>query len=205
MPALPNTALPGHKRVKDRTEAALARLHEDRDTEFKQSTPYDKLEGTLVRSCLAMANLSGGGQIYIGVREGENAFEVVGISKADLDTYEQDQLAARINVHSSSPLRVQLLTHTTVAGEVVLVVDVAEAKTLPILCKADGKGVEKGKWYVRPFGEAATRTVQSAEEMQDVIIRVVESQARDLAAQARRVIPEGSAGTDRFDREIEGL
>jgi len=53
--AIPDSSLPGHKRLDDRVRAALDRCQESMSVDFKESCPWEQLKYHVVKNVLAWA------------------------------------------------------------------------------------------------------------------------------------------------------
>ena len=135
--------------------ADMAGDKERRDMEFKESTPWKDLKCVLTRTIMAMANLSGGGEIIIGIKEvpGRRP-DLVGMSKEDFDSYNPDDIASFVNEYAEPSVDV-VPRKITSRGKHYVVLDVEEFNEIPIICKKDGRKsckdhLRRGSIYHRP-------------------------------------------------------
>lgn len=212
MSALARTTQPGHGALRQRVEDALARCHEERDIDFKQSAPWSGLKAKLVRHCLAMANLRDGGIIVVGVREDGDRWDSSGITKSDLLTFNPDVVQDELKKFASSAIRTTFAVHEQRDGKEYLIIHVHTASELPIVCTRNGSGgLVAGGFFVRPAdGRPRSQRVESAEDMREVLLFAAERLARRLVEQARRIgaLESGKSGvvvSDAFDAELGDL
>jgi predicted HTH transcriptional regulator len=209
--AFPTTEMPGHETLRDRVRAALDRLIEAPDVDFKQSAEWEALRVKIIKGVLAMGNLRDGGIIVVGVAERGHNWELEGISDAHLATYETDIVHDSLDQYVSPASNVEVVLHEH-NGKRYLVFHVHEFEALPFICKKDGEGLIRGGMYVRPAaGRPRTERIQSAEDMRDLLSLASEKGARRILEQMRRldVAPPPDVIRERgmtdYDRELGEL
>jgi predicted HTH transcriptional regulator len=109
--AFPTTEMPGHETLRDRVRAALDRLIEAPDVDFKQSAEWEALRVKIIKGVLAMGNLRDGGIIVVGVAERGHNWELEGISDAHLATYETDIVHDSLDQYVSPASNVEVVLH----------------------------------------------------------------------------------------------
>jgi hypothetical protein len=129
---IPNADLPGHKALKDRTQLALDLCQEQPGIDFKRFQPWDAMKWRLIKTCLAMANLRGGGLIVIGVTEGSSAWELDGITPEHLATYDVDLVVDAVNMFASPHVDLDLVLMRHASGKDFLALQVREFELAPI-------------------------------------------------------------------------
>src|SRR3954463_2221297 len=97
----------GHRRLKERVEAALDRAIEEPQIDFKESATWDTLKWKITKSVLGMGNLREGGIVVVGVSERSDIWELDGITEADLGTFDADEIAAHLDKYVSPAPRVE--------------------------------------------------------------------------------------------------
>lgn len=141
---------PDATKIKD-----ITGLRERRNVEFKESTPWTNLRCVLTRTIMAMANLKGGGRIIIGVKEDSSKTPVpVGMTKEDIDSYNQDDISSFVNEYAE-PSVVVVPHKRAYGGKEYVILDVEEFDEVPIVCKKDGRKsceghLRRGSIYHRP-------------------------------------------------------
>lgn len=210
MPAIPPSNSIGHKALSERVGFALSRLHEDTDIEFKRCAPWNTLKFSIVKSALAMANLSGGGIIVVGVAQERDAWRVAGITADDLKTFDPDIVLDQVNAFASPSIRLTMIRHA-VSGDIeLLVLEVQPFDSSPVVCKKngpDGEGLTSGTIYIRPAGgKAESRPIRNAEETHDLLDRAAEIRSRRFLERAGRLgMRAGETERQRFTEELGNL
>jgi predicted HTH transcriptional regulator len=191
MPAIPSSDSSGHRGLSERANFAMSRLLEDTDIEFKRSEPWDTLKLGIVKSSLAMANLSRGGIIVVGVAQEQDAWRVKGIAASDLETFDPDIVLDQVNAFASPSIRLTLVRHFISDGTELLVLEVQPFESSPIVCKKngpDGAGLTIGAIYIRPpGGKPESRPIRTAEELHDLLDRAAEIRSHNFLERADRL------------------
>ena len=188
---------------------AIQQLVETRDTEFKESQPYENLRWKLMKSCMAMANLRDGGLIVLGVSERNGRPEATGIQPLHEATYNQDDLIALVNRHAKPPvsLRLRFVAHNDIR---FIGLEVEAASPGPIICfrdtppEAGDARMYEGNIPVRSLDRIATTRLVNAELMAELVEIAAEKRAAQIIATAQRIglrMPDAAA--DQFRRERE--
>jgi predicted HTH transcriptional regulator len=207
MSAIPRSTLPGHKLLHEKVVAALDRCTESQDVEFKESCPFSDIKHKIATTCMAMANQRDGGVIIIGVSERAQSYALLGISPADLATYNEDVMNAFINRYASPSMRVHLV-EVEHGGHSFLAISVPEFERSPIICKSEHpqSALYRGTIYVRPLGNPRTERPMDASELAHVIELAAEKRAIEIVQQGRRaglILP--SDDSSKFNAELDGL
>lgn len=209
MPAIPSSALPGHKQLHERVVGSLDLCQESQSVEFKESAPWDTLKSKVVKTSLAMANLRDGGVIVVGASERGNTWDLSGIAPDDLETYDVDTVVDTVNSFGSPHVDLDIVTVAYRNGKTFLAIQAREFDKSPVVCKKagpTGSGIEAGHVFVRPPGVAQTRRVQHASDMELLLALAAEKRAREILEQAGRVgLTARASAAEQFDRELEGL
>ena len=208
MSPIPQSSLPGHKRLHERAVLALNRCQELQAIDFKESCAWQGLQWRIIKTLLAMANLRDGGILIVGVSERGDDWELTGITTQHLETFDVDTIVGVTNSFASPFIELDIVTvqHNDTK---FLVIQAAEFSDSPIVCKKNGppeKGLFEGAVYVRPPGLARTTRITSAAEMHDLLELAAEKRARRILEQSRRVgIVPAAPSTEQFDEELAGL
>jgi Divergent AAA domain. len=189
---LPTTELDGHRDLGDRANAALDRLIEEPDIEFKESAAWDVLKWAIVKTVMAMGNLRDGGMILIGVSQ--RADPEHGMTEEDLATFDPDVLAAMLDKYIEPVPECELAVHPR-ADKKYLVLNVAGFDEAIFVCKKNGpegndQGLERGAVYLRPPGVPRTErvfSVRDMESMRSLLQVVAEKEAQRILRQGRRI------------------
>ncbi len=178
---------------------------EDREYEFKQGQPWDELKLKIVKSVLAMANLSGGGRIIIGVSENPTtrAYEPSKMTEDDSNTYKQDDVSQYVNEYAEPYIGLDL-KHFSKDSVHFVVIDVSEFENEPIICKkSHDKGIYRGRVYCRTHKKAESSPDISASEMREIIELAVD---KGIRKQMRRLDSYGiRPGVSNFEKERKGF
>lgn len=206
---IPTADLPGHKALRERSLLALDLCQEQPGIDFKRSEPWDALKWRLIKTCLAMANLRGGGLIVVGVTEGPSSWELHGIEPAHLATYDVDLVVDAVNAFASPHVDIDLVLVRHATGKDFLSLQVREFELAPIICRKNGPEnikdkLEEGTVYVRPPGMAKTTKVTQAAQMADLLQLAAEKQARRLLEMGARVgLQPAESDLSAFEKELK--
>lgn len=171
---------------------SLQRPVETRDTEFKESQPFESLKWRLVKTCMAMANLRDGGRIIIGVSERSGRLEPVGMHRDHEAGYIQDDLYALVNRHARPPVELTLrfIEHD---GKRFVGVEIRAFERVPVFCGVDtppesGKDrLRVGDIPGRTRDRIATSKIHDADLVAEIIEAAAEKRAGEIIATAQRV------------------
>jgi len=191
---------------------AIRRPVETRDTEYKESQPLDVLKWKLVKSCMAMANLRGGGRLIIGVNQRSGALSPDGVHSENEPDYDQDDLLALVNRYARPPvtLTVRIVEDS---GKRFIAIEVQEFERTPVMCgvptppEAGSDGLQVGNVPVRSRDRVATTRIADADLMAEVLEIAAEKRAAQIIATAQRIglrAPEGAAAAFAAERDEFG-
>lgn len=209
MAPIPQSTLPGHRRLHERAVGALELCQESQGVEFKESAPWDVLKGKLTRTCMAMANLRDGGIIIVGVSQQGDSWELAGVDASHLASYDVDVLVSHVNSFASPYVDLDIVTVDYASGKRFLAIQSREFAHTPIVCKKNGptgSDVKEGDVYVRTAGVVQTTPIMRAVDMQDLLNLAAEKRAREILEQGRRVgLAPSTSAAERFARELGDL
>jgi len=210
MPAIPSSNSTGHRRLSERADFALSRLQEESDLDFKQSATWETLQISIIKTSLAMANLSRGGIVVVGVAQDEDAWRVTGVRDADMQTFDPDNILDQINAFASPYIRMTTVRHSVSGCPDLLVLEIQPFDTTPVICKKNGperSGIKAGTVYIRPAGgKAETRAVATAQEMHDLLDRAAELRSRVFLERTGRLgMIVGETDREMFKKERGNL
>lgn len=184
---------------------------EERNLEYKGAVAWNEKEfmGKLCKTIMAMSNLRDGGAIVIGVEEQpKGTWTPTGISTADADTFNQDDMADFVNGYSSpsAQFAVRKFEHEE---HLYVIIEVRQFAEIPIVCRKTGPAkLRPGALYTRSFKKVETAEVSSEEEMREILQMAGDRAAKAFyeRAQAVGIMPvDESAATEMFDAQIGDL
>lgn len=195
---------------RDPAIAALSAGVELRNTEFKESQPFDVLRWKIIKTAMAMANLRDGGQIIIGAHQRNGPLELDGIHADCEATYDADDVLEAINKFANPPVtatvRVMLFDERR-----FVVIQVAPFERTPVICRRgtpDGVSdvMRRGDIFVRSRDRIATTRLVDDDLMAELVEVAAERRAAQIIGTAQRAglrMPEHDAVA--FAREREGF
>ena len=177
----------------DRILTAIRYGVEARDVEFKRSAPFSDYRWKIVRTCMAMANLRGGGVIIIGVaQDKDRRYLWEGVKPEHVSTYTQDAVYNIVN-HYARPV-VSLRVRTIVVdGKQYVGIEVDMFERRPIICgvptpqEAGKDGVPLGAFVARTRETISTSVVGDPDLVDEIIDIGMEMRAAELIASAQRI------------------
>jgi len=187
--------------------------YERRGVEFKPPGPRtDKyLLAKVARAVLGMANRRDGGLVIIGVEENKKVLNPIGLTHADLATWNYDDVSASIGVYADPTVKLDLeiKEHN---NHFFVVLHAQEFEEIPILCKQDySKDKEvvlrKGACYVRSRHKPETSEIPSQEDMRDLLDLAIDKGVRKFLARAHRlgltsITPAAPDDSDLFEAQL---
>jgi predicted HTH transcriptional regulator len=176
----------------DRIVAALQRPVETRDTEFKESRPFEALRWKLVKACIAMANLRGGGRIIIGVAEQDGWPKLDGMVREHEAGYTQDDLYALVNRYARPFVRLEV-RFVEFDRKRFIGIEIREFERSFIFCgnampqEAGNSRLLVGDIPARSLDAIATTKVHDADLVAELIEIAAEKRAADIISTAQRI------------------
>lgn len=211
---IPTSDLHGHKLLKDKVWYILDRCQESQSIEFKRSAQWDDLRWSIIKTCMAMANLRDGGLFVVGVSENGDTWDLSGIQDEHLQSFDLDTIVSQIDSYASPHVDVDIVLVLYRNDKSFLVIDVHEFFDTPIVCKKNGPNtlrntpdaLSAGDIYVRPTGLPRTTRISDASQLHDLLELAAEKRARRLLEQAQRIgMAAADTSSQQFDKELEGL
>jgi hypothetical protein len=191
MSAIPTSDMPGYKHLHERVIGALDRCQESQAIEFKESVDWNSSKWQLIRTVMAMGNLRDGGIIVIGASERNENWELNGIEKNHLSTYDVDDITDTINKYASPPMQVEIVRVKYKNEKEFLAFQIHEFENTPYVCKkncpTDINLLHEGEIYIRPYGKPQTKKVTNAQEMHDLLELAAENRARSIIEKSLRI------------------
>lgn len=166
----------------------VALKHELPGVECKPPGPGTdkKLQAWVIRAILGMANRRDGGLVIIGVEDSLTSLKPVGISAADLTSWERyDDLASSVAEYADPSINFEAEIHEYSGNKFVLII-VEEFEDFPVLCKKDYSAIlRKGACYVRSRRKPETIEIPSQEDMRDLLDLATEKRLRKFVTLAK--------------------
>ena len=146
-----------------------------------------RLLAQVVKAVLGMANIREGGTIIIGVSEGEDSLNQVGLEPADLSTWSYDNFADQLARYADPGISFELETKEY-DGKKYVLIKVEEFGEIPVLCKKAYEGVLRvGACYVRTRRKPETSELPTQTEMRELLDMATEKGVRRYLDQLRRL------------------
>ena len=154
---------------------------EERNLEYKQSMSWTNIatKVKIAKSAMAMANISDGGYIVIGVRKNGEVYEPEGIQKNHADSFNQDEVMLWINEYADPYVELTVYL-AEIAGKTFIVIQVQEFDQMPVVCKRNCEDLKRGDIFTRSRRKYETARVGSQNEMREIIDLAVDKQIRRL-------------------------
>ena len=154
---------------------------EERNLEYKQSMGWADLatKVKIAQSAMAMANISGGGYIVIGVKKNGEVYEPEGMQEEHANSFKQDDVITWVNEYADPYIELTVIT-TTRDDKSFVVIDILEFDSLPVVCKKNGQDLKRGDVYTRSRRKYETARVGSQNEMREIIELAVDKENKRL-------------------------
>jgi predicted HTH transcriptional regulator len=190
---------------------ALRDAVETRVAEFKESQPFDILKWTLVKACMAMANLRDGGRIVIGCDERDGVPRPSGMSEEHQCSYDQDRLIELVNTYARPPVALTL-RRVEFDGLRFVGIEVSPFERSPVMCIRDNLSAKPrptdtqvlmpGQIYARSNARVSTTRVVTPDLLEEMLENAAWIRAGDIIARAQAAglrMPDSDAA--QFSRE----
>jgi len=136
----------------------------------------DSTKAKVVKAALAMVNKRDGGIIILGLTPPDNAgpHTFDGMSAADYESFNQDDVMAKVNAHASPSIDLTVHHEAGIDGKQCVVIEVREFADYPVICSKE-LVVEKktvlfrGRVYCRSRRMIESTEVISVEDMREII------------------------------------
>ncbi len=122
---------------------------EERNIEYKSSVSWNdpKIKAKISKCILAMSNIRDGGYLVIGVND--KAFDPVGMTKEDFDSFNQDNINSHIANYADPFVDITVFSEEH-EGKKFIIIRINEFHEIPIICKKDFDEYLKILEYIRP-------------------------------------------------------
>jgi predicted HTH transcriptional regulator len=129
----------------------------------------DLAKAKIAKAILAMSNIIDGGVIIIGMKELEDkTFDPVGLSSEDASTFNHDTIADYLKEYADPYVGFTVRT-IECDGKKFICIQVKVFDEAPVICKKDGRDLEKGRIYTRPRTKNESAPVASYAEMREIL------------------------------------
>jgi len=207
---IPDSTLPGHRALHDRTIGALQLCQESIGVEFKSSAPWENLKIKITKNVLAMGNLRDGGLLVIGVTQNQANWQLSGIGQEHIATYEPDDMQAFVGRYVSPTFRLDVV-RVLHEGTPFLAIATSEFAETPLVCRRNGpdgpagEGLIAGGLYVRLANPPQTTRITDAAQMHDLLDLAAEKRARRMLELRRRVGDHQEGLENQLNQELGDL
>lgn len=191
----------------------LALQTELRNVEFKESLNWNdnQTKIKIIKACLCMCNIRDGGFLIIGVREDNNQLIPEGMTRADLDSFNYDDVSAQVS-RCADPYVEFTMERFTHEKKNFIAFSIKEFDEIPVICKAGGPGggLIVGSIYIRTRRTIESAPISTQTEMRELLEMATNKKLRkftDQAVSAGLFLPQQHESNDQssFDQQIEDL
>jgi predicted HTH transcriptional regulator len=185
----------------------LARGYERRGIEFKGpgNRTDRQLFAKVVRAVLGMANLRDGGTIIIGIEDLNRVITPIGVTPADLQSWNYDDVLTGISVYADPPVDVELERFSQ-DGKDFVIIRVDEFSETPVLCKKDYSDVlREGACYVRSRRKPETSEIPSYADMRDLMDLAIEKGIRRFYRQMQGAQAGARTDEEAFNAQLKPI
>lgn len=172
---------------------AIRRATELRDTEFKESQPFQALRWKIVKAAMGMANLRNGGRIIIGVSQRDGALHADGMSEEHRKTYDPDDVIEAINRHARPAVNCIVRVVAEDDNRQFIAIEVQPFDRIPVLCRRGspdgvpaGDRLVSGAIYMRSEDRIATTQIVDADLMAELLEIAADRGAAQIVSRAQR-------------------
>lgn len=185
--------------------------HETTNTEFKRGESLDNkaFVATVARAAMSLANTRDGGHILLGIDDVEPAGDSSGMHPDHVDDWlNHDKIMAKINTYADPPMTLHSARRSLPDGRAIVVLEVAEFDSVPILCKRDHSDrLVSGELYTRSLSRPESSRTHSQNELRAVLDLATQKQLRSFIETARGAqLDIGLPGmADPFNQQLNSL
>jgi predicted HTH transcriptional regulator len=180
---------------------------EERNLEYKGPVAWAETEvkARLTKGALALSNTRDGGFIVVGVEQVEESFIPVGLSAEQLNSFNQDDVAAHINNYAD-PYVELVVSREELDGRAFVIIQVREFSEIPTVCRRDGIGLRRGAIYTRTRRMNESGEIPGEAEMREILDIATEKALRRFAVLAAAGgYAVAAADAERFEAELGDL
>lgn len=150
---------------------------EERNLEYKRTISWDDIETKIkvTQAAMAMANISGGGYIVIGVTKKGEIYIPDGMQKDNLDSFNQDDVMTWVNKYADPYVELTVVSAER-DNKNFIIIEIMEFDQLPIVCKKPGQDLKSGDIFTRSRRKYETVRVSSQNEMREILELAVDKE-----------------------------
>jgi len=176
---------------------------EERNLEYKRSICWTDIETKvkIAKTAMAMANISDGGYIVIGVNKNGELYEPYGVQELHLASFKQDDVMAWVNEYAD-PYVELIVTFANRVKKSFVIIKIMEFDQLPVVCKKDGQALKRGDVFTRNRRKIETTRVGSQTEMRGILELAVDKGIRHLRSRGYVTFPETVLSSQDNDKEL---
>jgi len=185
---------------------------EERNLEYKRSISWQEpaTKAKIAKSAMAMANLSDGGAIVIGVEKKGETYDPVGMEQDHVESFKQDDVMEYINEKYADPYIELSVIPVSKDNKCFVVIQVHEFSQLPVICKNSGlENLKRGAFFTRSRVKHETVQVRSQTEMREILDLAVDKEIRRLRRRDLLIFAEAASASEgdkqAFKKQREGL
>lgn len=192
-------------------EDALAIIQlgmESRGVDFKRTYSWadSAHKEKITKTIIGMSNKRDGGQLILGVDETEDGqFTLIGMPDCDFDSLNYDDLSAHVSNYADPYVEFELFKF--IENKIIVIV-VKEFKEVPVICKKDGRELQKGVVYTRGWRIPETVPVPTQTEMREIIEMAVEKELRRFHERINKAgfrLETQASEEQKFNNELGGI
>jgi predicted HTH transcriptional regulator len=188
-------------------ERLLEAAAESPGLDFKAPVAWDVK--TFVKDILAMANTEDGGVIIVGVSEESRpatGFKREGVSPSVASTFKPDLMKDQVEGFADPFVEFLVDIVTDLQGLSYVIIRIAPFFDQPVICKQDGKDVNRGDIYYRkPRGRPQSCRIDSAHDMRNLLMVAHARMNRTVARLGLKLVGTDDPFVARLNDELEGL
>ncbi len=180
-------------------EEKLEGQAETPNTEFKQAVEWNV--DLFVKDILAITNVRDGGVIIIGVEDG--TFVRQGLTDAQIATFSEEKIRDQLAEYADPYVSLRVSFPKDVDGKQYVVIEISQFEELPVICKKDGRDVNRGVIYYRTkSGRPQSAPIRNSFDMRDLVLLAT---VRNLQKMREVGFTVESPDQQQFTSELEGL
>ena len=175
---------------------------ESQNIEYKRGESWKSQKHNITRAALALSNTENGGYIIIGVSDPKNFhMDISGMTKDIADDYTIDIVSEFINKYADPNISIEL-KHFTIDDKHIVVIQVYEFESIPIICKKQYLDtLILGALYNRPLRKIESSSVSTTTDMRQVIEMSVKKNLKNYIKVIDEVSP--NVFSDKFEKSIQ--
>lgn len=158
----------------------------------------------VAKSAMAMANISDGGYIVIGVKKNGEIYEPEGMQEDHANSFKQDDVMEWVNKYAD-PYVELIVTFAKRDGKSFVVIQIQEFDEFPVVCKDNCEELKRGDVFTRSRRKYETARVGSQNEMREILTLAVDKEIRRLRRRglmtSAEVVSPTEADKQAFDRQ----